>query len=300
MIKLREGKRTEEDTMITATAPQAMLLMKREEAFDDPRYVFEPKIDGHRLLLAKEGDSIKLWTRHENEVTRQYPELHAPPLNCSSAILDGEVAYVDPATGMIDFEAIMERFKMAKPEKIREGMRRLPVQYFVFDVLEVDGKDVRRLPLVERMAILDSIMTENTHFKRLMQIDGRGKDLFQVIEQQRLEGIVGKRKDSSYVGRRSDKWLKMINYTYADVKICGYRKSEFGWLAKHNDRVVGVIELAVPSNHRKAFYSIAQDIITGEDKNFVYVKPLITAKIRMRNWYKSGMMRSPEFVKFVM
>jgi DNA ligase-1 len=286
--------------MITATAPQAMLLMKREEAFNDPRYVFEPKIDGHRLLLVKDNDSVKLWTRHENEVTQKYPELHVPPLNCSSCILDGEVAYVDPDTGMIDFEAIMTRFMMTKQERVQEGIRKIPVQYFVFDVLEVDGKDVRKLPLTERRAILESIMTENTHFKRVMQIDGRGKDLFQVIEQQRLEGIVGKRKDSSYVGRRSDKWLKMINYTYADVKICGYRKSEFGWLAKHDDRVVGVIELAVPSNHRKAFYSIAQDIVTGEDKNFVYVKPLITARIRMRNWYKSGMMRSPEFVQFVM
>ncbi|WP_336775370.1 ATP-dependent DNA ligase [Paenibacillus sp. MMO-58] len=281
------------------TAPQAMLLEKREEPFDDPRYVFEPKIDGHRLLLVKDGDTVRLWTRHENEVTQKYPELHVPPLNCSSCIIDGEIAYVDPTTGMIDFEAVMERFRMAKQPMIQEGMLRLPVQYFVFDVLEVDGRDVRRLPLTKRTELLDSIMTETDHFRRVMQIDGCGKDLFQVIQQKQLEGIVAKRKDSSYVGRRSDNWLKMINYTYANVKIAGYRKNEFGWLAQHNGRSVGIIELAVPGNHRKAFYRIAQDIVIGEDKNFVYVKPLITARIRMRNWYKSGMMRTPEFVEFV-
>ncbi|WP_201001255.1 hypothetical protein [Paenibacillus glycanilyticus] len=51
-------------------APQAMLLEKREEPFDDSRYIFEPKIDGHRLLLVKDGDSVKLWTRHENASCR--------------------------------------------------------------------------------------------------------------------------------------------------------------------------------------------------------------------------------------
>ncbi|WP_244935492.1 ATP-dependent DNA ligase [Paenibacillus glycanilyticus] len=279
--------------------PQAMLLEKREEPFDDPRYIFEPKIDGHRLLLVKDGESVKLWTRHENEVTQRYPELHLPPLSCSSCILDGEVAYVHPATGVIDFEAVMERFRMTKLPAIQEGMRRLPVQYFVFDVLEVNGRDVRRIPLIERTAILNSIMTETDHFRRVIQIDGRGKNLFEVIQQQKLEGIVAKRKNSSYVGRRSDQWLKMINYTYADVKIVGYRKDEFGWLAQHDGRTVGVIELSVPGDHRKAFNRIAQNIVTGEDKNFVYVKPLITARIRMRSWYKSGTMRTPEFVQFV-
>ncbi|WP_397370812.1 ATP-dependent DNA ligase [Paenibacillus glycanilyticus] len=62
----------------------------------------------------KDGDSIKLWTRHENDVTQKYPELHTPSLNCTSCILDGEVAYIDPATGMIDFESVMERFRMTK------------------------------------------------------------------------------------------------------------------------------------------------------------------------------------------
>ncbi|WP_336772318.1 ATP-dependent DNA ligase [Paenibacillus sp. MMO-58] len=285
--------------MITTTPPEAMLLTKIEEPFDDPRFVFEPKIDGHRLLLVKDSNSVKLWTRHENEVTQKYPELHSPQLNCTSCILDGEVAYVDPETGMIDFETVMERFRMTKQPKIQEGMLRLPVQYFVFDVLEVDGQDVRHLPLLERRAILNSILIENNHFRRVIQIDNNGNDLFNVIKQQSLEGIVAKRKDSTYVGRRSDKWLKIINYTYADVQLCGYRKDQFGWLAQHEGKSVGIIEFAVPGEHRKAFYRIAQDIVTGENKNFVFVKPLITARIRMRNWYKSGMMRSPEFVQFV-
>ncbi|MFD1953716.1 RNA ligase family protein [Paenibacillus thailandensis] len=281
------------------TAPEAMLLTKIEEPFDDLRYIFEPKIDGHRLLLVKKDGELRLFTRHANDVTERYPELHTPPLNCSSVILDGEAAYVDPVMGTIDFETVMERFRIKQAPKIQEAMRRLPVQYFVFDVLEVDGRDVRRLPLMERKQLLDSVLGENDHFRKVLRVDGAGKALFDVIKQQKLEGIVAKLKDSTYEGRRSEKWLKVINYTYADVQIGGYRKDEFGWLARYNGRPVGIIELAVPAAHRKAFYRIAQSIVTGEDRNFVYVQPVITTRVRFRNWYKSGMLRSPEFVDFV-
>jgi len=186
-----------------------------------------------------------------------------------------------------------------KGPKIQQGLLQLPVRFFVFDVLSVDGKDVRGLPLMERKAILDNILVENEYYKRVMHVGGRGADLFNIIEQRGLEGIVAKLKDSKYVGRRSDAWLKMINYTYAEVKLTGYRKAEFGLLANYNGRPAGIIELAVPAEHRKAFYAVAKTIVTSEDKNFVYIQPLIRAKVRFRNWYKSGLLRSPEFVDFV-
>ena len=89
---------------------QPMLLGKREEPFDDDRYVFQPKIDGHRLILSRTSGHVRLYTRHNNEVTRQYPELHNVPVDgCADIVLDGEVARLDE-TGWVDFEAIMERF----------------------------------------------------------------------------------------------------------------------------------------------------------------------------------------------
>jgi DNA ligase-1 len=66
-----------------------------------------------------------------------------------------------------------------------------------------------------------------------------------------------------------------------------------------NGRPVGVIEFAVPAAHKKAFRNIANTLITGEDRNFVYVEPCIKARVRFRNYYKSGMLRTPEFVDFV-
>ncbi|MDQ0114337.1 ATP-dependent DNA ligase [Paenibacillus harenae] len=281
------------------TAPAVMLLQKKEEPFDDERYIFEPKIDGHRLILVRSGGKVKLYTRHENDVTARYPELHDVPVSCGDVILDGELAYMEPNTGDICFETTMRRFQMKGP-KIKQGMLQYPVRFFVFDVLNVDGKDVRGLPLMERKAILDNIFFENEYYKRVMHVKGEGNALFSIIKERGLEGIVAKRKDSTYVGRRSDAWLKMINYTYAEVNLAGYRKTEFGWLALYNGRPAGVIELAVPAAHRKAFYSVAKSIVTGEDKNFVYIEPKIRAKVRFRNFNKSGLLRSPEFVDFVM
>lgn len=277
-----------------------MLLEKREKPFDDERYIFEPKIDGHRLILSLRNGIVRMYTRHHTDVTRQYPELHNVPVrNSSDILLDGEVAYVNPETGAIEFETVMERFMIRKQPKVFEASRNKPVHFFVFDVLQYNGEDVRNRPLTERKALLDEVITNNAHYSRVIYVEGAGENLFKTIEERGLEGIVGKRKDSVYVSRRSDNWLKVINYQYADVHIAGYRKDQFGWLAHYNGRPAGIIELAVPAAHKKAFYGVAKTIVTGEDRNNVYVKPALRVRVRFRNWTKNGMMRTPEFVDFI-
>jgi DNA ligase-1 len=98
-----------------------------------------------------------------------------------------------------------------------------------------------------------------------------------------MEGIVAKRKDSTSVSRRSQDWLKIVRYEFAEVFISGYRKDEFGWLAcveeNGRKRPAGIIELGVPPKHKKAFYGISKQLVIGEDKNFVYLEPLIKAKV---------------------
>jgi DNA ligase-1 len=277
-----------------------MLAEKREKPFDDDRYIFEPKIDGHRLILSMQNGVVRLYTRHGNEVTRQYPELHNVPIeDGSDVVLDGEVAFVNPETGAIEFEGIMERFRLKKPLSIREASVRQPVHYFVFDIMRYKGEDVRSWPLTERKALLAEVMQDNRYYSRTLAVDGAGMALFEAIREKELEGIVAKRKDSPYVSRRDANWVKIINYKYATVRITGYRKNQFGWLAQYNGRVVGIIELAVPAAHRQAFYGVAKTIITGEDRDYVYVQPSIEAVVRFRNWTRAGMLRAPEFVRFV-
>jgi DNA ligase-1 len=284
--------------MVMFIAP--MLLEKREKPFDDERYIFEPKIDGHRLILSMENGIVRLFTRHNNEVTRQYPELHNVPIEDNSdVVLDGEVACLNPESGSIEFEMVMERFMKKKPMTIMEAVARQPVHYFVFDILRYKGEDLRGLPLLERKKILEKVLTANNFISPLMRVDDTGVLLFKAIQQKKLEGIVAKKKGSKYVGRRDASWIKIINYTYAEVQIAGYRKNQFGWLLKYQEKAVGVLELAVPSSHKKAFYGVSKGLVTGEDRAFVYVEPSIKARVRFRNWTRAGMLRTPEFVDFV-
>jgi DNA ligase-1 len=277
-----------------------MLLEKRENPFDDERYLFEPKIDGHRLILSMENGDVRLFTRHNNEVTTQYPELQNVLIeNNSDVVLDGEVACLNPDSGSIEFEMVMERFMMKKPMRIQEAVIRQPVHFFVFDILRYKGEDLRSLPLIERKMLLEQVLSANNYMRTIMRIDDTGVSLFKAIREKQLEGIVAKKKTSKYVGRRDASWIKIINYTYAEVQIAGYRKNQFGWLLQHRNRNVGVLELAVPSAHKKAFYGVSQGLITGEDRNFVYVEPSIKARVRFRNWTRAGMLRTPEFVGFV-
>lgn len=273
-----------------------MLLHKRELIFDDPNCLYEPKIDGHRLLLSLQCGAVSLYTRHNNNVTSKYPELHSPPVDASSVILDGEVACVMP-DGSVCFESVMRRF-MTSPGKVYEVMDALPVHYFVFDILQLDGNDLRYKTLLERREILDEVLTNNRHFSRVIQVDGNGSNLFEVIKQRGLEGVVAKQRHSSYVSRRSHAWQKIINYTYAEVEVIGLRKSKFGWLVQYEGRTVGVVELAVPATHNKAVYGLMHKIAVGESGDFVRIQP-IGIRVRFRNWTRAGMLRSPEFVEFL-
>jgi DNA ligase-1 len=277
-----------------------MLLEEREQPFDDERYIFEPKIAGHRLILSMESGHVRLFTRYNNDVTSQYPELHNVPIEDNSdVVLDGEVACINPETESVDFELIKERFMLKKPMSIMEAAVRQPVHFFVFDILRYKGEDLRDRSLMERKMLLERVLSSNNFISPLMRIEGTGISLFEAIREKKLEGIVAKKKNSKYVSRRDPSWVKIINYTYAEVQIAGYRKNQFGWLLKHRERSVGVLELAVPSAHKKAFYGVSKGLVTGEDRNFVYVEPIIKAQVRFRNWTRTGMLRTPEFVDFV-
>ncbi len=277
-----------------------MLLEKRDNPFDDKRYLFEPKIDGHRNLLSVEAGQVRLFTRNNNDVTSKYPELHDVLIaDHSDVVLDGEVACQDSETGEIDFDLIQERFAKRKPMAIQQAMVSNPVHYYIFDILHYRGRDLRPLPLTERKKILAEVVRPNMYCSVVMSVEGTGKALFDVIKQRSMEGIVAKRMTSRYVGKRSADWLKIINYTYATVQIAGYRKNQFGWLAQYNGRPVGIIELAVPIEHKRALYGLADSLKMGEDLDYVFVEPRINARVRFRNWTRNGMLRSPEFVEFV-
>lgn len=266
-----------------------MLLHKSDEPFDDSGYLTELKLDGIRLIYSVGPDGkVRLYTRHKNEVTARFPELHGADLP-PDTILDGELIVSD-SEGKPDFEAMMSRFMSRRDAT--------PVHFVAFDILRYKGEDVRKQPLMVRKAFLADALPEDTDaISKVRYIEGNGPAYYDAIKSQALEGIVLKRKDSHYeTGKRSHSWLKVVNYRYDDVFIVGYRKKEFGLALTFGDgRYAGVMELGVPPEVRHQMYRTPT---VKESKGFAYFDKPIAVRVKCRNLTKSGLLRLPSFVEF--
>lgn len=180
-----------------------------KQPFDDPRFVFQLKWDGIRLLALHRGPGdTRLYTKQLRDRTAQYPEVVAAvQAVCGDrpALLDGEaVLYRD---GRPWFPDVLRRASLG-PAAAATAARERPVQYAVFDVLHWDGETLLSAPLEQRT----ELVAANVKGPGLVAVDsvrGKGTALFQLVEAQRWEGIVAKRAGSPYVpGGKSPLWQK--------------------------------------------------------------------------------------------
>ncbi|MED4206573.1 ATP-dependent DNA ligase [Neobacillus mesonae] len=268
-----------------------MLLQKSDQPFDDSNYITELKLDGIRLIYSVDDHGkVRLYSRHNNEVTAKFPELHNIDIS-PGTILDGELIVSDNA-GKPDFEAVMSRFMSSK--------NKTPITFVTFDVIEHESERVTNLPLLQRKEILNDIVPFDTPLIAKTQfVEGNGGAYFDAVKTQALEGIVLKRKDSRYeIGKRSHSWLKVINYQYIDVYVVGYRKKpkDFGWLIQFEDgHYAGIMELGVPTKERAYVYSKSK---VSESNDFAKIEP-IKCRVKYRNITRAGLLRLPSFVEWV-
>nr|WP_251028856.1 ATP-dependent DNA ligase [Bacillus sp. ISL-18] len=231
-----------------------------------------------------------MYSRHNNEITSKFPELHdldIPP----DTVLDGELIVSD-MHGKPDFEAVMSRFMSSRDIT--------PITFVAFDVIQHKGERITNLPLLERKEVQAEIVKNDTSLIAKTQfIEGHGEAYFDAIKEQALKGIVLKRKDSRYeVGKRSNSWMKVINYQYSDVFIVGYRKQpkEFGLLLTFDDgRYAGVMELGVPASARRIVYGKS---LIREENDFAFIEP-VKCRVKYRNLTKAGLLRLPSFVEWI-
>ena len=208
------------------TAIHPMLATSVDDPFDDPEWLFEIKWDGYRAIAFIAKGKVRLVSRNQNDLTAQFPELHNLPdfIKAETAILDGEIAALD-GQGRSSFSLIQQR------TGIRQGGRRtgsrpdIPVQYYVFDLLYLDGYDLRRVALEQRKAALAQITAADGPV-RYSEHFPQGKALFSVARQKGLEGILAKRRSSVYEERRSREWLKIKITQTVDCVIGGYTDPE--------------------------------------------------------------------------
>lgn len=273
-----------------------MLLQKSECPFDtentqDNLFITELKLDGFRTIWTKFDNKVKIYTRHKTEITSKFKELVNLPIS-NGTVLDGEIVVTDEL-GRPNFEAVMERFMSSKSQH--------HISFCVFDIIYYKGEKVAHLPLLERKALLNKVIPEDTPlFNKVQWIEGNAVQYFELIKQHDLEGIVQKRASSTYqINKRSEDWLKVINYKYDHVYISGVRKGKFGLLLNYKDgNYAGLMEFMTPQA-RKELYRQYQDYIVGENDKFIYLDPKLKVKVKYRNLTSKGLLRIPSFMEWV-
>lgn len=201
-------------------------------------YIWEPKLDGTRALVYKGGAQVRILNRRQKWIEHRYPEFAnlAEDILPHECVLDGEIV-VFSRSGKPDFRLLQEREHQETPERIEILARIHPATVVVFDILIVDQKPLFETPLLERKKILAESVRESERIK-VCYYTSDGEQLWEASKRIGLEGIMGKRKFSTYqIGVRSHEWLKIKNLKTADLVIVGYtpgegqRKDFFGALA---------------------------------------------------------------------
>ena len=189
-----------------------------------PQWSFEVKWDGVRALADTSSGALQLWSRQEREITVAYPEL-AGLASIDDAILDGEIVLL--ADGIPSFTALAERMHVRDVRRAAALAARQPVTYMVFDVLRRQGEDLTGTTYDERRAVLDAMsLPENV---QLSPVYSDGQDLWGVTLQLGLEGVVAKRRSSTYqAGRRSSDWVKAPHRRTRAALVCGWRPETTG------------------------------------------------------------------------
>jgi bifunctional non-homologous end joining protein LigD len=219
-----------------------MLATSIDDPFDGPDWLFEIKWDGYRAVAFIENGNVRLVSRNQNELTARYPELKNLPsfVKAKSAILDGEVVALDEQ-GRASFSLMQQR------TGFRHGGRRgatnadVPVLYYAFDLLYLDGFDWRRVALEERKKKLASILIAGDSLRYSDHYEQQGKALFEIAQQKGLEGILAKKRDSIYQERRSSEWLKIKIRHRLEAVIGGFTEPE-GSRAHFGSIVLGLYD----------------------------------------------------------
>lgn len=191
----------------------------------DPERIYELKLDGVRIVAEKRGGLAALRYRNGRSATASYSEIARAVslLPIGDALLDGEIVTFD-AEGKPNFQRLAPRIHAQKPFEIEQARAAVPVVYLVFDILALAGHDLTGLPLLERKRILSQLVRGRGLVRVLDHIENDGSALYDFCRQQRLEGVVAKRKLSPYrMGpRRSGDWVKLKVERDDDFVVLGH------------------------------------------------------------------------------
>lgn len=282
-----------------------MLATLIDAPFDDKDWVFENKWDGFRLVTKIEHGTVSLYSRNGIDVTKKYAVL-LPALKKikHSCVIDGELVALDKS-GRSRFELLQN----ALNKKAR-------LQYCVFDLLFLDGKDMRKKPLLERKEKLKALLPRDALLLYSAHVPCSGKKAFAKAKRAHEEGVIAKRAAGLYYsGRRTREWLKIKTGNEQEVVVVGFTKPrktrkyfgslvlavyEEGRLTYVGHSGGGFTQAMLKDLHAKMLKlkidkkPFAQKIKWEQDTT--WIRPTLVCEVRFTEWTSNGEMRHPVFL----
>jgi DNA ligase D-like protein (predicted ligase) len=289
-------------------APMKAVLSDRP--FSDPDWIFERKLDGERCGALRRGGRVTLLSRTGRAIGAAYPEVaDALAVAGPDLLADGEiVAFKGGATS---FEQLQQRMGISDPERARRSA--VKVYYYIFDLLELDGDDLRPLPLLERKARLRDAIDFTGHLRYTTYRRRDGETAFRSACERGWEGVIAKRALSPYVSKRSRDWLK-LKCAHGQELVIG------GWTAPRGSRqrfgalLVGYYEggklryagkvgtgFDQPTLHRlgdelERRERSSSPFESGDPPRTAHwVEPELVAEIGFAEWTRDGKLRQPRY-----
>ena len=281
-----------------------MLLIEQEKVFNDKDYLYEIKFDGIRALLYIDSDSVTIKNRKTYDMTKLYPELNILKkiVGNKKCIFDGEIVVMD--NGKPSFSKLQERSHLKDLKKIKYFEDNYPVTFVCFDIL-YENNDLTNKTLLERKKIL-SKYKDNDYFVKTKIFDD-GIKLFKSVKKLDLEGIIAKKKNSTYtIGERVNDWIKIKNIKDDDYYIGGYLDKDDSFvisllIGEYKDNKFKFVS-KVTLGKKKDDYKIIKKakvckskFLDFDNPEYTYIEPTIKCTVSFLEKTKSGHLRHPIF-----
>jgi bifunctional non-homologous end joining protein LigD len=302
---------------VRAPMPTAILPMKSSLTDTPPKgeeWLFEIKWDGVRAICFIDDKTVRITSRTGHSCERQYPELSVigHQILAKQAIVDGEIAALDK-NGLSRFALIQTRIAVADPNTISHLARRTPVTLLVFDLLYLDGYDLRGVPLIERKRALQSILQPSGVMRYSEHFANNGDEMLNAARATGLEGIIAKCATSTYQSKRSRDWQKIKIVAQQEFLICGYTAGEreyFGSLVlgvydEGKLVYVGNVGTGFDQNSIEMIYRRIEQLTTTRSpfaevpqigRDITWVRPEVVCEVKFASWTEDKRLRAPVFL----
>ncbi len=300
------------------TKVSPMLASLSEKPFDGADWIFEPKLDGYRVVAYKNKDGVKLLSRNAKSMTPDLPQI-ASALEKQPTpefVLDGEIVVLKE-NGLPDF-GLLQKYFSDTAKKSKDAIAS-SLAYYVFDILHLNGKDLTGLPLIQRKQLLEVTVVPDSLIVPVQWTPRNGTTFYQAATGLGLEGMIAKRMTSVYqLGSRSKDWLKVKQTTSQEFVIGGYsegtgnRASSMGALLVGYNNGGPLLKFAARVGTGFDDYMLKdllakmdplfttkcpfeKDPMMAETKNH-WVKPELIAEVKFAEWTSDGHLRAPVFL----